>query len=135
MARLDDIERRLLNWARWRASQGSGGPLGYAAIRLGGEGVGQREAYREARIPISECEATETEDAVMGLPAELRATVIVVYTGSGSQANHLAELAIGLTTLKARVGQAHRWLAGYFAERQRQAEAERARVERLQRVA
>ena len=39
MARIEDIERRLLNWARWKAGGRSGG-LGYSAINLPAAVVG-----------------------------------------------------------------------------------------------
>lgn len=132
MARIEYVEHRLLNWARWRESTGSG-VLGYSAIRLGADGVGNREAYREARIPISDCDAAETDAAVAALPAELNKTVIETYTGRGTQAELLGVLGIGLTTYKGRITLAHQKLASYFTERQRAREAERSRVDVLQR--
>lgn len=133
MARLEDVERRLLNWARWVHMQGSDGALGYAEVRLGGDGVGQRAAYREASIPVIECEAAETDQAVKALPGELRATVVTVYTASGTRTDHLRVLHISLSTLKARIGEAHRLMSRYFADRHTAAAVERARVEALQR--
>lgn len=132
MARIEDVERRLLNWARWCNTRGSAGALGYAAVRLGGEGVGQREAYREARIPVSECDAVETDAAVKALPHDLQRTVVTVYTGAGTRTDHLNRLAISLSTLKARISEAHRLISRFFADRQAAAASERQRVERLQ---
>jgi len=34
MARIDWVETRLQNWARWRLARGGDGQLGYAAVSL-----------------------------------------------------------------------------------------------------
>jgi hypothetical protein len=130
MARIDWIERRLLNWARWTSSRGAGN-LGYAAVRLG-SGVGTREAYREARIPLSDCEAEETARAVLALPSELRATVEAYYTRPGTVEDQLEHLCIARPTLYARLERADTCLARWLDDRQRQRAEERARVEAVQ---
>lgn len=133
MARIDWVERRLLNWARWTTSRGAGN-LGYAAVRLG-SGVGTREAYREARIPLSDCEAEETARAVLALPSELRATVEAHYTLGATVDEQLRHLCIARPTLYARLERADARLARWLDDRQRERAAERARVEEVQRRA
>ena len=61
MAKIEDIERRLMNWARWKMVAGSGG-LGYARLQL--EAEGSRDGYREAKVPVVDCEASETDELV-----------------------------------------------------------------------
>lgn len=126
--KIDLIELRLLNWARWRSR--SGGMLNYAGIDYGS--VGSSSGYREAVIPIADCEADETEAAVQGLAVHLRDTVRVHYLGSyidiGAQANVLQ---CAVSTVHARIAEAHRRLQDHFEAKRQAAEAERARVEAL----
>jgi hypothetical protein len=129
MARIEDIERRLQNWARSRLGSGSG-QLGYASVKLSADT--SREAYRTARIPTLDCEAGETEEAVMALESRLRATVEIVYLGTGTMSLKAAHLCCSVATIKARVWEAHRQLAAWFSERAAQARSERDRVEHLQ---
>lgn len=131
MARIDWIEHRLLNWARWKLSYG-GGALGYASVPLGVVTVGERSTADEAPIPINDIEAGETDDAVKRLPSELRATVVEYYTGRGGEQDHLRVLCCARATLHARVDRAHRLLADHFTARKDRAEEERKRVEALQ---
>ena len=71
MARIDWIEDRLNNWARWKLTRGTGG-LGYASVNLANPTLGVREPYAEAPIPTNAVEAGETDDAVNRLhPPEL----------------------------------------------------------------
>lgn len=129
MARDAEIERRLLNWARWRVARGVGA-LGYAAVQLG-EQVGTRAAYREARIPTSDCEAEETERAVQHLLPELRAAVVEVYTGSGVEADHMRELKCARSTMYLRIDRAHAALRLHFTLVEQARRAERSRVDAL----
>lgn len=131
MARNEEMERRLLNWARWRLTQG-GGPLGYAAVNLETAETGVRTPYEDVPVPTSGIEASETEDSVRRLPSELKRTVEVHYLDGGNERRRLAKLCIGKSTLHARIERAHRLLAEHFAARSDRAKAERARVERLQ---
>lgn len=132
MARIEDIERRLNNWARWKLGDGSGG-LGFSSPSLEREGGGY--AYREAVIPTVDCEAEETDRAVASLDEPLRGTVEEVYIGSGSMARKATALGVAERTVHERVWNAHRRLASWFGDRQRLALDERRRVERLQRLA
>lgn len=133
MARIEDIERRLLNWARWKAGGQSGG-LGYSAMKWAAS-VGDQGRYRESVIPTVDCEASETEAALMALPSELRRTVEVVYLQGGGMAAKARRLAVTEATVYSRVEQAHRHLDRYLAEQDRARREQRARVEALQAAA
>lgn len=131
MAKIEDIERQLLNWARWKMVAGSGG-LGYARLQL--EAEGSRDGYREAKVPVVDCEASETDELVQRLPSDLRFTVVVVYTESGGELHRMERLMCARTTIHARIGQAHRMLARWLADKHQISTAERQRVESLQRM-
>lgn len=133
MARIEDIERRLLNWARWRIDRTSG-VLGYAAAsleeRVDGEGWDA-----QAVIPTVDCEASDTEVAVQALESRLKATVEEVYLKGGGLRRKAAQLCCSEATIHARIDEAHRKLSTWFTDRQQQRQAERERVQRLQRLA
>lgn len=130
MARIDWIEHRLLNWARWTEMPG-GGALGYAAVNLGTPNAG-RNGYAESVIPVSSVEARETDDAVRALPGDLRYTVTEIYIGRGTLREKLGRLQCAEATMHARIGRAHRQLADHFSARQAKQQVERERVEQLQ---
>lgn len=126
MAKIDIIELRLLNWARWKMR--SGGMLNYAGIDY--SSVGSSSGYREAVIPIDDCEANATDAAVCALPQHLRRTIEEHYTGAHEDIPSQAlELKCAVSTVHARISEAHRRLFEHFDQRRRAAEAERARVE------
>jgi hypothetical protein len=130
MARIEEIERRLLNWARWKAGESRTGRIGYARTNWGAD-VGTRGCYREARIPTSDCEAEETDRAIAALtPFELRETVSVYYLSSGEK-EALWRLQCARQTMHARIGRAHLALQHWLAEQYRTREQERARVEKV----
>jgi hypothetical protein len=131
MAKIEDIERRLLNWARWRDMAGSGG-LGYAAVKL--EGGGTRGGYREAKVPVIDCEAAEMDELVQRLPSELRFTLEVCYCESGGETTRMERLMCARSTIHARITQAHIMLARWLADKHQVRTAERQRVDKLQRV-
>ncbi len=131
MARIEWIEHRLLNWARWKLCQGSG-VMGYAAVNLADADAG-RDGYIEASIPVSEVEASETDQALQRLnPPGLAKTVAEFYTGRGGIKDKARRLCCAEATIYARVDQAHRQLAELLNERRRLRDAERQRVEKLQ---
>jgi hypothetical protein len=136
MARIETIHMRLLEWQRWRLSSG-GGVLGYAAVDLQGaqDGVRQRDPYQQAPVPTSAVQAGETDQAVQGLPSDLRATVCEYYLGRGGEADHLRRLVCSRATLHARLERADHLLATHFSARAERAQRERERVELLQRSA
>lgn len=133
MARIEDIERRLLNWARWRLGA-TRSPLGYAQAQFG-ERVDGEGWDAPAVIPTVDAEAAETDRAVGALDSRLRRTVEVAYLHGGGIARKLQMLACSRATLHARIDEAHRKLSGWFTDQHRQAQAERQRVEQLQRRA
>ncbi len=131
MARNEEIERRLQNWARWKLGAGGGG-LGYGGSAWNMEPSGTR--YREAVIPTIDCEASVTDQAVASLDVRLRETIEQVYLTGDSAALDARKLGCSEATVKARVWEAHRRLVVWFAERAALARAERERVEALQRA-
>lgn len=133
MARNEEMERRLLNWARWRLTRGMG-KLGYARTNLE-EGTGDRSnPFPDAPVPTNDIEASETDDAVQRLPSDLRRTVEVCYVLGRSERERLAKLCISKTTMHQRIERAHRLLGEHFAARRERGQAERTRVEVLQRA-
>ena len=131
MARIEWIEHRLDNWARWKLCRG-GGVLGYAGVDLTEANAG-RGGYVETRVPISEVDAAEMDQAVQALtPTDLALTVIEVYTGRGGLKDKARRLGCAEATVHARIDHAHRQLEARLAEAQRQRQAERQRVEGLQ---
>lgn len=116
MAIIEDIERRLLNWAEWRCGGRAGG-LGYAAVNLAGvRGGGGSAAVVQCDEPV------ETDAAIRALPSELRAVVqawyLVGHVGAPEKARRLG---ICVQTLYRRREQAHRavqvWLSSQASER------------------
>lgn len=131
MARIEWVEQRLQNWARWKIVRG-GGMLGYAGVNLAAAG-GAREPWAAAAIPISDVEASETDEAVQRLsPGGLALTVIEHYAGQGGIKDKLQRLCCAEPTYHKRIDEAHRQIAGHILERQAQRRAERERVESLQ---
>lgn len=132
MARIEWIEQRLLNWARWKLGA-DGGSMGYAGVDLTSPTPGVRDPYAEAAIPTNAIEAGDTDEAVERLhPGELRATVLEYYVGAGTYTDKLRRLVCSKATMYARIDQAHRQLAEHFSARRDRQQAERVRVERLQ---
>lgn len=130
MARIDWVETRLLNWARWKAGGGSFSG-DYAKVNWGAEGV--RGRYAEVQIPTNAIEAGDTDAAVQALPGELRATVTEFYVGEGGEAQHLQQLQCTRSTMHARIERAHRLLAERWNTQRAARDAERSRVESLRR--
>ena len=132
MARIDWIEQRLQNWARWRAMQGGAGCLGFSGVELG-DSDGGRSGYVTASIPTIDVEASETDAAVQLLyPGAVRMTVIEFYLGSGGEVDKARRLVCSRATWNWRVDRAHQQLATHFAAVHAKRRDERARVEALQ---
>lgn len=129
MARIDWIEQRLQEWARWRLMPGSG-MLGYAGVDLADADAG-RGGYVSVAIPTSDVQASEMDELVTRLPGELRATVLEVYVGRGGEREHLAKLCCTRSTMYQRIDRAHRLLADHLLAKQQRQQAERDRVETL----
>lgn len=129
MARIEWVEFRLQNWARWKAGAGDS-PLGYATTSLT-ESV--RSGYRESPVPTNAVEAAETDTAVRALhPAELGRTLVCYYCDGGTYRDKVRALGCSVATMYSRIDQAHQQLARALTERGQAAQRERARVERLQ---
>jgi DNA-directed RNA polymerase specialized sigma24 family protein len=131
MARIEWIDARLMNWARWKIGDRSGG-LGFAKVDLASPSQG---GYHEARIPIDDDEAVTTNMAVQTLDADLKRVVYEWYLEPGPAETIARELGIGVSTLYARIDRAHVRVAAWIGEREKAAQAERERVEQLQRGA
>lgn len=134
MARIEWIEHRLLNWARWRLMNGMG-PLGYASVDLSDPTPTQRDPYAEAPVPTNAIEAAETGDGIKALEDDLRRTVVAWYLRRDGLAGALRDLGIGERALHQRIERAHRRLADWINERQERGRAERERVQALQAAA
>lgn len=132
MARIEWIEQRLRNWAEWRMRAGGGGALGYAAVNLGAADNGGRRGYVEASVPVLEVDAELTERAVRALLPELRTAVQAWYLRNGNKEQAAWRAGCAASTMFARIELAHVRLAAWFAERDRAARDERARVEAMQ---
>ena len=128
MRMLDDMDRRLQNWARWCWQLADGGrPASghsWEEDRVDGEGYDAPTV-----IPTSDAEAEETGKAVAAMPSELRAACEAWYRGSGGVQQKCKRLCISETTLRERIGRAHRWLAQWLSDRRLLADRERERVE------
>lgn len=129
MARLEDIERRLLNWARWTHGAGSGG-LGYGSTW---NATASGSTYREAIIPTFDHEASITDMAVRALDERLQATIKQVYLTGDSPAIDARRLGCSQATVKARVWDAHRRINAWLMDRKAMQDRERQRVEAVTR--
>jgi hypothetical protein len=125
MAKIDSIEHRLLNWARWKLR--SGGTLNYAGVNY--DSVGSSSGYREAVIPIVDCEADETEAAIQQLPVHLRDTLAAHYTGTHTDIpSQASSLGCSVSTVHARISDAHARLFAHFELKRQAGQAERERL-------
>lgn len=129
MARIAAIEHRLLNWARWKA----GRSISYAALNPDNAGM-PRDPYADAPIPVSDCEASETDDAIdQVLTSEQRRTVYEVYLGRYGERERCVRLGCSKSALHDRISAAHRALSEHFAAAAARRRTERERVEALSR--
>jgi len=115
MAIIEDIERRLLNWARWKLG-GQAGGLGFAHVDLMGA-LADRDNYHEAVIPTAGPEASETDAAVLALPSELRAVVEAWYLKGGTLARKAEKLCVHVETVKRRRWDAHKRIQVWLADK------------------
>jgi hypothetical protein len=80
----EDLERRLLNWARWKLAGGelSRSLIERASSDAGVFGNGDRgSGYRETTMPILSGEALETDTAVNAVESAQRDTIRGWYLG------------------------------------------------------
>lgn len=130
MARNDEMERRCLNWARWKNGEGQGG-LGYGGGGWNWTGA-DRAAFREAKVPTLDVEAEQTDRAILSLESALRRTVEVYYLGTGTMEERCRTLQISRATIYVRVDRAHEVIAAWVREADAQARHERERLELVQ---
>ena len=131
MARIEEVERRLQNWARWKMGGGSGG-LGFAGVQLTSDT--SRAGYREAVIPTMDCEAEETDRAIGTLPSELRRTLEVVYLDGDGMASKAKKLACTRITVDSRVWRAHQLINAWLQDLAAQRRAQQANLEAMQKA-
>lgn len=132
MARIEYIEHRLRNWARWICMLGtSSGSL--SSVDLTQERVDKSGGGYDANtvVPIDDAEATETQRAVAALDSELRDVIEAVYVKTSSAAKAARKLGVAEATVHGRVERAHYRLQGWFSARDEAARRERERVEAL----
>lgn len=136
MARIDWVEARLQNWARWVLTRGRG-TLGYAGVDWSSmaDADAGRDGYITATIPISDVEASDTHAVVQRLVSPQRAAVESYYLATGTMAERCRRLCITEASLYKRIDQAHKVMAEHWAAVKAKQDAERARVEQLQRGA
>lgn len=132
MRLLEEMDRRLLNWARYLWMMKAGGRMASPSLqaRVDGEGWDAPTV-----VPTNDAEAEETHAGVAAMPSEQRAAVESWYLGNGGVAAKARRLCIGETTLRERVGMAHRRLDAWLTDKRQAADRERARTEALQRAA
>ena len=118
MARIEWVKLRLNNWALWRARQDSGGLGFYTSSSFLHEAA--QGGYRESIIPVDECDAEVTNQAVESLrmtKSHLYATLQSFYIkglGVSGTARHLGKAA---STIHSNLDQADLALSAWFAER------------------
>lgn len=133
-SKIEDIERRLLNWVRWKAGAGVGG-LGYASVNMLAALAGSsRGAHDPIPIPTMAIEADETDAAIKALPDDLRRTVEVAYLGRGGDADRARALAVSVVTMRARVCRAHKAISNWLADRAQTREGRRENDARLKSI-
>lgn len=97
------VDVRLWQWARWR-SRGADVGIGFKHCA---PFVGLLPPGGEIRddLPLDIDErATETDQAVAALPADIRVAVVAVYTGRGTMQQRARDLRCCVRTLYARRG-------------------------------
>lgn len=132
MARNEYAHERLSTWALWtHRNRGGGGSFATPSLADRVDGVGY-----DAPTVISniDAEAEETDRAVRALEPGQREAVSVVYLMGGRVEAKARRLGVAVATLHARVEKGTHAVARWLDDRQRAAQAERARVEALQRT-
>lgn len=134
MARDEYVERRMLNWVRWRCGAGDVG-LGYGSASLWDRIKVDVSPNRESVIPTNAIEGSETEEAVRALPGYLRATVEVVYLTDDPVDAKAKRLACGVSTVHSRTREAHRLISIWFSDKAVRLQAAREQAEKVQAMA
>lgn len=134
MARDPNIERRMLNWMRWKQGAGSIG-LGYGSASIWNRVQVDHSPNRASVVPTNAIEGDETNDAINALPQHLKETVHVFYLCDDRIELKARALGCGVSTVHARIGEAHRLITVWFSDKTRAAAAHREREEAVQAAA
>lgn len=100
LARVDEVERRLVEWADWRRRQ--------TRDERGPGLSGTPEIGLLGGVLLM-------ERIIMSMLASLRATLVEVYVERGSMAVHAEKLGCPETTVARRLGRAHLFIADHLA--------------------
>lgn len=126
MARIDWVQTRLLNWARWYTTMTAGG-LGYSTQAAFLSEAVDCDGRNDAHIPIDEVEAGVTNEAVEALKlghGHLHQTLRLYYLKGIGIKGTAAAMRRAESTIKAQLAQADGLLATWFAARKRRMESE-----------
>lgn len=126
-----EMDRRLQNWARWRAFREGGGRVGGGSMEERVDGAGWDAP---TVIPTSDAEAEETDKGVMAMDSVLRYATCTWYLTGGGVAQRCHKAQCSETELRRRVALGQRRLADWLQDKRAAADAERRRVEHLQRA-
>ena len=132
MARDQDIERRLINWADWLAGLRSRG-LGFASANMAVERVDGEGYDAPSRNPVIDDEAEITDQAVKALVHDLQRTVVMVYAGSGGMEDIATKLGVSKVTVHARIWQAHHKIKVWLSDRSHEARLQQERDDAMRR--
>ncbi len=133
MARIERIERRLQNWARWsqeRASHGLGYPRSSTIAKADGA---PRHAEDRNVIPVDSIDAWQTEQAVRALrfvDGSLHALVVLLYVEGRSAEDIGRQLAVGARRVYQRLDRAQFELAKWFSAHRKRPAASALRLPR-----
>lgn len=134
MAKDPHMERRLLNWQRWKEGAGDIG-LGYGNASMWNQVKVDVTPNRESVIPTNAIEAEETDRAVDALPLYLRDTVFTHYLSNVTIEVQAQRLGCGVSTVHSRIADAHRKLLVWFSDKTRRAAELRQQAEAVQEAA
>ncbi len=130
MPRIEDMKRRLENWARWR-EQGASGGLGYprqsAFVRMA-----PVDGSADAVIPCDEIEAAKTDEAIQTLQftkPHLHRTATLIYLKGLSIKYAAIELGRAQSTVKANLEQLDHALQQWYTDRAERLQAAAGRAQ------
>jgi hypothetical protein len=128
--RIEWVKYRLENWALWKAREGSGG-LGFSSTTSFLHEV-DTSRYRESHIPVDEVDAAVTDQAVESLKPGREAlyqTVHAMYIAGCGVRELSRQCSVTEAAIRARLDQADRLLANWFADRQQKQATLRAEMD------
>lgn len=131
MARLKHIQRRLDNWALWKARQNDAG-LGYHTRNILAVDVWQRGSYNGAMVPHFEEEAVQMDEAVTSLKlgkGHLYKTLECIYLQDLGVMETARRMQRAQSTIKAQLEQADQALALFLEAKAEEKERKRVAAE------